>query len=213
MARSVSPQRKIGVAVLVSGGGTNLQAIIDASKAGKLPSCELRAVISNKEGAYALERAKAAGINAYVVSGKANDAKGQAEFEKEVSDIISRSGAEVIVLAGFMRILSADFVKKYPERIINVHPALIPSFCGKGYYGLRVHEEALKYGVKVTGATVHFVNEIPDGGRIIMQKAVNVHEGDTPQKLQKRVMRLAEWKILPASLELVSSELLKRSDG
>ncbi|MBO4327060.1 MAG: phosphoribosylglycinamide formyltransferase [Clostridia bacterium] len=198
----------VNVAVLVSGGGTNLQAIIDRRDAGLLPSCRLCAVISSKKGAYALERAEKAGIKGYTVDRKA--CAGQEEFEAKILSILNKSRAEVIVLAGFMNILSAEFVKQFPERIINVHPALIPSFCGKGFYGLRVHEEALKYGVKVTGATVHFVNEIPDGGRIIAQKAVKIREGDTPEKLQKRVMREAEWKILPAALEQVCSDILER---
>ena len=196
---------KIGAAVLVSGGGTNLQAIIDAAEAGKLPHVSLRAVISSKADAYALERAKKAGIPAFVVSKKA--AGSQEAFEAGIEEKLVQCGAEVIVLAGFMCILSAEFTARHPERIINVHPSLIPSFCGKGYYGLKVHEEALKYGVKVTGATVHFVNEIPDGGRIIAQKAVKIREGDTPEKLQKRVMREAEWKLLPAALEQVCAGL------
>ena len=198
----------VNVAVLVSGGGTNLQAIIDRRDAGLLPSCRLCAVISSKTGAYALERAEKAGIKGYTVDRKA--CAGQEEFEAKILSILNKSRAEVIVLAGFMNILSADFVKRYPERIINVHPALIPSFCGKAYYGLKVREEALKYGVTVTGAMVHFVNEMPDGGRIIAQKAVRVLEGDTPEKLQKRVMRQAEWKILPEALEKVCSEILER---
>ncbi len=202
--------KKIGVAVLVSGGGTNLQAIIDAGKAGKLPSCELRAVISSRPDAYALERAAKAGIGSYTVSRK--DCPSQEEFERRIAAVIDGAGAEIVVLAGFMCILSADFTRKYSGRIINVHPSLIPSFCGKGFYGLKVHEAALGYGVKVTGATVHFVNEIPDGGRIIMQKAVAVRKNDTPEILQKRVMKQAEWKILPASLELVCSELLEREE-
>ena len=198
----------VRVAVLVSGGGTNLQAMIDQHASGKLPSCEFCAVISSKKDAYALTRAKEAGIKAYTVDKKS--CAGQKDFEDKIIEILKKTRAEVIVLAGFMCILSEEFVKAYPERIINVHPALIPSFCGKGYYGLKVHEEALKYGVKVTGATVHFVNEIPDGGRIIEQKAVRVHEGDTPEKLQKRVMRQAEWKILPAALEKVCREIAER---
>lgn len=197
---------RIGVAVLVSGGGTNLQAIIDAHAAGRLPSCEIKCVISSKPGVYALERAEKAGIKAYALDKKAFS---QAQFEQRIKEIIKENGAEVIVLAGFMSILSADFTNGFPDRIINVHPALIPAFCGKGMYGLKVHEKALEYGVKVTGATVHFVNEIPDGGRIIMQKAVSVRENDTPEKLQKRVMKQAEWKILPASLEKVCSDILK----
>lgn len=201
-------KNKIGVAVLVSGGGTNLQAIIDAKNAGKLESCSLNAVIASNEKAYALTRAKNAGIPAFVADKKALGS--QQAFEKRIKEIIKETASEVIVLAGFMSILSADFTNDFPERIINVHPSLIPSFCGVGYYGLKVHEEALNYGVKVTGATVHFVNEIPDGGKIIMQKAVNIREGDTPENLQKRVMRLAEWKILPASLEKVCKEILDK---
>lgn len=195
---------KVKIAVLVSGGGTNLQAILDAEKSGLIKSGKVVKVISSKAGAYALTRAESAGVKAATVPKKELT---QAEFEdkllKEIGD------AELIVLAGFMSILSADFTKRYPERIINVHPALIPSFCGKGYYGLKVHEAALSYGVKVTGATVHFVNEVPDGGRIIMQKAVEVKDGDTPEVLQRRVMEEAEWKILPAAIEKVCAEILK----
>ena len=201
-------RNRIKVAVLVSGGGTNLQAIIDAKKAGKLDSCELSAVISSKPDAYALTRAKEAGIPSFVANKK--ELGSQKAFEEKIKSIIRDCGAEVLVLAGFMSILSADFTDEFPERIINVHPSLIPSFCGAGYYGLKVHEEALKYGVKVTGATVHFVNEIPDGGKIIMQKAVRILKGDTPETLQKRVMRLAEWKILPAALEKVCKEILNK---
>lgn len=199
-------KEKINVAVLVSGGGTNLQAIIDFASAGQLKSGELVKVISSKEGAYALERATKAGISQAVVTRKG---KTQEEFEKGLIDELESVGAQVIVLAGFMCILSKDFTDKYKDRIINVHPSLIPSFCGEGYYGLKVHEAALGYGVKVTGATVHFVNEIPDGGKIIMQKAVEIEVGDTPEVLQKRVMEQAEWKILPASLEQVCKSLLK----
>lgn len=212
--KSVKPDRgckKVRVAVLVSGGGTNLQAIIDQRNAGNLPSCELCAVISSKKDAYALTRAKEAGIKAFTVDKKS--CEGQKDFETKILEILKKTRAEVIVLAGFMCILSEEFVKAFPERIINVHPALIPSFCGKGYYGLKVHEEALRYGVKVTGATVHFVNEIPDGGRIIEQKAVRIREGDTPEKLQKRVMRQAEWKILPAALEKVCAEIAERRNN
>lgn len=202
---------KIGIAVLVSGGGTNLQAIIDAVKAGDMPSCEIRAVISSKPDVYALTRAKNAGIRAEVASRKE---LGSAEkFESRIKEIIKDCGAEVIVLAGFMSILSEEFTKQFPERIINVHPSLIPSFCGKGFYGLKVHEAALERGVKVTGATVHFVNEIPDGGRIIMQKAVNILVGDTPEKLQKRVMKQAEWKILPEAVEKVCKNLLEEKQN
>ncbi len=199
-------KKKVKVAVLVSGGGTNLQALIDYSLSGKLKSGEIVKVISSKEGAYALTRAEKAGIDGVTVSRKG---KTQQEFEKGVLLELTSCGAEVIVLAGFMCILSKDFTDKYVDRIINVHPALIPSFCGEGYYGLKVHEAALSYGVKVTGATVHFVNEIADGGKIIMQKAVKVKDGDTPEVLQKRVMQEAEWKILPASLEMVCKKVLK----
>ena len=201
-------RNKINVAVLVSGGGTNLQAIIDAKQAGKLDSCEIVAVISSKPDAYALTRAEKAGIPSFVANKK--ELGSQKAFEDKIKEYIEAAKAEVLVLAGFMSILSADFTNDFPERIINVHPALIPSFCGAGYYGLKVHEEALKYGVKVTGATVHFVNEIPDGGKIIAQKAVNIREGDTPETLQKRVMRLAEWKIFPAALEKVCKEILEK---
>lgn len=197
---------KIKVAVLVSGGGTNLQALIDFERAGKLKSGNIVKVISSKEGVFALERAKKAGIDTAVVQKKG---KSQSEFESGIISELERSGAQVIVLAGFMSILSKDFTDRYVDRIINVHPALIPSFCGEGFYGLHVHEKALEYGVKVTGATVHFVNEIADGGRIIMQKAVAVKDGDTPEILQKRVMEKAEWKILPASLEKVCKNLIK----
>jgi len=194
--------------VLVSGGGTNLQAIIDAQKSGVITSAEVSVVVASNPGAYALERAKNNGIATEVVHKKMMPS--QEAFEAEIIDIIKRYDIDFIVLAGFMCILSEDFTKRYPERIINVHPSLIPSFCGKGFYGLRVHEAALEYGVKVTGATVHFVNEIPDGGRIIMQKAVEINPEDTPETLQKRVMENAEWIILPQSVELVAKEILKR---
>ena len=199
-------KRTVNVAVLVSGGGTNLQAIIDFAGEGKLESGKLVKVISSKQGAYALERAKNAEIGTAVVERKG---KTQQEFEKGIIEELNSCDAEVIVLAGFMCILSKDFTDRYKNRIINVHPSLIPSFCGEGFYGLKVHEAALSYGVKVTGATVHFVNEIPDGGRIIMQKAVKIKEKDTPKSLQKRVMEEAEWKILPASLELVCKSVIK----
>lgn len=198
--------RQISVAVLVSGGGTNLQAILDYALAGKLTSAKIVKVISNKHGAYALERAKNGGVSGVVVEKKG---KTQQEFEKDLIYELENCGAEVIVLAGFMCILSKNFTDRYKDRVINVHPSLIPSFCGEGFYGLKVHEKALEYGVKVTGATVHFVNEIPDGGKIIMQKAVKVLAGDTPEKLQKRVMKQAEWKILPLALEKVCSSILK----
>ncbi len=192
--------KKTKIAVLVSGGGTNLQALIDAQKNGIITSGEIVLVVSNNKGAYALKRAESAGIETAVV------AKGDG-FESAICDKIDQSGAQLIVLAGFMCILSEKFTKKYENRIINVHPSLIPSFCGAGYYGLKVHEAALSYGVKVTGATVHFVNEIPDGGKIIAQKAVEVKDGDTPEILQKRVMEQAEWVILPLAAEKISKEI------
>lgn len=198
---------KVKVCVLVSGGGTNLQALIDAQNAGIIRSAEISLVISNNPNAYALERAKNNGIESLVVTKKLCGSQ-EAFEEKIISEIDSR-GIELIVLAGFMSILSEYFTSHYPKKIINVHPALIPSFCGKGFYGLRVHEAALEKGVKVTGATVHFVNEIPDGGEIIMQKAVDVLPGDTPEILQRRVMEQAEWIILPRSLELVAGKMIK----
>ena len=198
---------KIKVAVLVSGGGTNLGALIEAEKNGIIKSGTLSLVISNKVGAYALERAKNAGIEALTVT-KAECGSQEAFEDRLIAELKSR-GIELIVLAGFMAILSEKFTKTFENRIINVHPSLIPSFCGKGFYGLRVHEAALEYGVKVTGATVHFVNEIPDGGRIILQKSVSIKKGDTPEVLQRRVMEQAEWRILPRAYELVSRELLK----
>ena len=191
------------IAVLVSGGGTNLQALIDAQNSGIIKSGEISLVISNNPDAYALTRAQNAGIKTVVCNKKELGAN----FETELISAIDQNKIDFIVLAGFMCILSKNFTDKYAKRIINVHPSLIPSFCGEGFYGLRVHEAALNYGVKVTGATVHFVNEIPDGGEIIMQKAVEIKEGDTPEILQKRVMEEAEWKILPLSLEKVCSEL------
>ena len=189
------------IAVLVSGGGTNLQALIDAQRSGIIYSGKIELVIANNAGAYALERAKNAGIKTAVVLKK--ELGSQDAFENRIKQLLTENGIDLIVLAGFMSILSENFTKDYPERILNVHPSLIPSFCGKGYYGLRVHEEALAYGVKVTGATVHFVNEIPDGGQILLQKAVDIEEGDTPQILQKRVMEQAEWKILPQAVQMV----------
>ena len=196
---------KTRIAVLVSGGGTNLQAIIDAQRAGQIKSGSIELVISNKAGAYALERAANAGIETSVITRK--ECGGQENFEKEIIRTLEEHDIDLIVLAGFLSILSGDFTSRYPERIINVHPSLIPSFCGKGYYGLKVHEEALKYGVKVTGATLHFVNEIPDGGRIIAQKAVYILPDDTPETLQRRVMEQAEWVILPEAVETVSAEI------
>ena len=197
---------KANIAVLVSGGGTNLQALIDAEKNGILKSGEIKLVISNKKDAYALERAAKAGIEAFALTKKS--CGGQEGFEKRLTEEIESRGIDLIILAGFMSILSEDFTKRFDHRIINVHPALIPSFCGKGYYGLLVHEAALAKGVKVTGATVHFVNEIPDGGEIIMQKAVEVKDGDTPETLQRRVMEEAEWIILPASAEKICKEII-----
>ena len=193
------------IAVLVSGGGTNLQALLDAEKSGIIKSGKISLVISNKADTYALERAKNAGVETAVVLKKNYESR--EGFEGAIIDLLTEKKIDIIVLAGFMVILSENFTKKYPERIINVHPSLIPSFCGEGFYGLHVHEAALSYGVKVTGATVHFVNEIPDGGKIIMQKAVEIKEGDTPEILQKRVMEEAEWKILPMAVEKVASEL------
>lgn len=198
---------KIKVAVLVSGGGTNLGALIEAEKNGVIKSGEISLVISNKVGAYALERARNAGIEALTVT-KAECGSQEAFEERLINELTSR-GIELIVLAGFMAILSKRFTRAFENRIINVHPSLIPSFCGKGFYGLRVHESALEYGVKVTGATVHYVNEIPDGGKIILQKSVNIKDGDTPEILQRRVMEKAEWIILPRACELVSKKLLK----
>ena len=198
---------KIKVAVLVSGGGTNLGALIEAEKKGIIKSGAISLVISNKVGAYALERAKNAGIEALTVT-KAECGSQDAFEERLITELKSR-GIELIVLAGFMAILSERFTRTFENRIINVHPSLIPSFCGKGFYGLRVHEAALEYGVKVTGATVHFVNEIPDGGKIILQKSVAIKKGDTPETLQRRVMEKAEWIILPRACELVSRELKK----
>ena len=197
---------KTKIAVLVSGGGTNLQALIDAQMSGIIKSGQIDLVISNNADAYALTRAKNAGIDTAVVSKKELGGD-QRVFEETLIEVLMSKGIELIILAGFMCILSKSFTSKYPKRIINVHPSLIPSFCGKGFYGLHVHEAALEYGVKVTGATVHFVNEIPDGGEIILQKAVDIKEGDTPEILQKRVMEEAEWKILPQAAELVSAKL------
>ena len=199
---------KVNIAVFVSGGGTNLQALIDKQKSGIIKSGEIKLVVSSNKDAYAIERAKKANIPCAIVSKK--ECGSQEEFEKKLRALMKQYEIDLIVLAGFMCILSESFTSKYPKRIVNVHPSLIPSFCGKGYYGLKVHEAALSYGVKVTGATVHFVNEIPDGGEIIMQKAVEVQEGDTPETLQKRVMVNAEWIILPQSVEKVSAYLLEK---
>ena len=191
-------------AVLVSGGGTNLQALIDARRGGAMPHVELALVVSSSAGAYALERAKNAGIRAEYLE--------KTGFEERLNSLLAEEGIGLIVLAGFLRILSADFTRRWAGRIINIHPSLIPSFCGSGFYGLRVHEAALARGVKLTGATVHFVNEIPDGGQIIAQRAVEVLPGDTPETLQRRVMERAEWVILPAAAEAVAAELEGESD-
>ena len=190
---------KTKIAVLVSGGGTNLQALLDAQAAGRIPHGEIALVVSNKEGAYALTRAANFGVKAQVITGS--------DFEARLQQTLVENDIRMIVLAGFMKILSGEFTSRWPDRILNIHPALIPSFCGEGYYGLRVHEEALRYGVKVTGATVHFVNEIPDGGRIIAQKAVEIEEGDTPEVLQRRVMEQAEWILLPQATEMLSKQI------
>ena len=189
-------------AVLVSGGGTNLQALIDTAARGEMPSVELALVVSNSAGAFALERAKRAGIRAEYLE--------KAGFEERLEALLREEGIGLIVLAGFLRILGEGFTRRWAGRIINIHPSLIPSFCGAGFYGLRVHEAALERGVKVTGATVHFVNEIPDGGEIIAQRAVEVLPGDTPEALQRRVMEQAEWIILPQAAEKVA-EMLERS--
>ena len=190
------------VAVLISGGGTNLQAIIDRLAAGELPHVELALVASSRKNAGGLDRADRAGIK-HVYIGKEN-------FEQDLIKLLDEHEIDIIVLAGFLKILSSDFVSRYPDRIINVHPSLIPSFCGDGFYGLRVHEAALSYGVKVTGATVHLVNEVTDGGKIIAQRAVDVKDGDTPEILQRRVMEEAEWKLLPAAVEKVAAEIVAR---
>ena len=190
---------KTRIAVLVSGGGTNLQALIDAQGRGEIPDGEIALVVSNNPNAYALERAARSGIETAVCT--------KPDMEKKILETLQSHDIDMIVLAGFMAILSKDFVSKYPERIINIHPSLIPSFCGEGFYGLHVHEAALQYGVKVTGATVHYVNEIPDGGRIIAQKAVEIQEGDTPEILQRRVMEQAEWILLPKAAQIVSKRI------
>ena len=193
---------KARIAVLISGGGTNLQAIIDKWKAGELPHVEPVLVISSRRNAGGLARAEKAGIKNIFIKKEG--------FEKNLSALLKEYHIDLLVLAGFLKILSEDFVRQWPERILNVHPSLIPSFCGDGFYGLHVHEAALKYGVKVTGATVHFVNEVTDGGRIIAQKAVNVLEGDTPEILQRRVMEEAEWILLPQAVETVAEELVRK---
>lgn len=199
--------KKVKVAVLVSGGGTNLQAILNAVDDRIITSAEIKVVISNNPGAFALTRAENHGVRGVCINKKE---LGGLEFENRLVALLKELEIDLIVLAGFMCILSESFTKTFANRIINVHPALIPSFCGKGYYGLKVHEEALKYGVKVTGATVHFVNEIPDGGKIIAQKAVEILDGDTPEILQKRVMEQAEWILLPRAIESVSKDILMK---
>lgn len=195
----------VKVAVLVSGGGTNLQALLDASKYGGVPNAEIALVIASKAGVYALERAEKAGVESAVLSRK--DYASQDEYDFAMVQLLKSHGIEVVVLAGFLSILGKAVIDAYPERILNIHPSLIPSFCGKGYYGLKVHEAALEKGVKVTGATVHFVNEIPDGGKIIAQKAVEIEDDDTPETLQKRVMEQAEWVILPEALRKVTDNM------
>lgn len=194
---------------MVSGGGTNLQALIDAQREGVIKSGEIVLVLSNKPDAYALTRAENVGIECAVVNKK--ECADRAEFEERIIEILDGRGVDIIVLAGFMCILSERFTSHYRDRIINVHPSLIPSFCGEGYYGLKVHEAALSYGVKVSGATVHLVNEIPDGGRILMQRAVEVRDDDTPESLQKRIMEEAEWKILPLACELMCKENVEKN--
>ena len=203
---------KIRIAVLVSGGGTNLQALIDAQQAGEIPDGEIALVVSNKTGAYALERAAKAGIPAVTVTKKANGGT-QEGFEQALLAVLKENRIDLVILAGFLAILSTGFTRAYNDRIINVHPSLIPSFCGKGFYGLKVHEAALEYGVKVTGATVHLVNEIPDGGRILLQKAVDILPDDTAETLQKRVMEQAEWKLLPLAAQLVAHQLLEEKNN
>ena len=200
--------KKTNIAVLVSGGGTNLQALIDAEKAGIIRSGSIKLVVSNNKDAYALTRAKNNSIDTRVVLRR--DYENSRDFEAALIGVLKEADIDMIVLAGFMSILSPDFIAEFRDRMINVHPSLIPSFCGKGFYGLHVHEAALEYGVKVTGATVHFVNEIPDGGKIILQKAVEVQEGDTPEVLQRRVMEQAEWIILPQATEMVAAQLAER---
>lgn len=200
---------KARIAVLVSGGGTNLEALLKAQESGAIPHGEIVVVLSSAEGAYALERAKNHGVPGFAVPRKAMT---QAEFEAALEEKLTEYQADLIILAGFLSILSADFVSRWPERILNVHPSLIPAFCGKGFYGLKVHEAALSRGVKVTGATVHLVNEIPDGGRILLQKAVEILPGDTPEVLQRRVMEQAEWVLLPQAAEQLSAELVKERE-
>ena len=199
------------IAVLVSGGGTNLQALLDAQREGKLPHGEIVLVVSNKAGVYALERAAQAGIPARTLSPK--ELGGQRAFENALLALLKEYQVDMIVLAGFLAILSSEFVRNYENRILNIHPSLIPSFCGKGMYGLKVHQAALDYGVKVTGATVHFVNEVPDGGQILLQKAVEIRPGDTAELLQRRVMKQAEWVLLPQAAELVAQGICQEKEN
>ena len=201
---------KARIAVFVSGGGTNLEALLNAQERGDIPHGEITLVVSSAEGAYALTRAERHGVRSVTVARKG---RAPQDFETILSRCLLEAKIDVIVLAGFLTILSEDFVKMWPERILNVHPSLIPAFCGKGYYGLKVHEEALARGVKVTGATVHLVNEIPDGGRILLQKAVEVLPGDTPESLQRRVMEQAEWVLLPQATEMVCRQLTEHEGG
>lgn len=204
-------RKNINIAVFVSGGGTNLQALIDAQKSGIITSGKIKLVVSSNPNAYAITRAANAGIKSVTVSKKEYGT--QDAVENEIVKVLEKNKIDLIVLAGYLSILSSEFTKKYDHRILNVHPSLIPSFCGEGFYGLKVHEAALNKGVKVTGATVHFVNEIPDDGDIILQKAVNIRDNDTPETLQKRVMKLAEWKILPKATEIVSKSILDKENG
>lgn len=199
-------KKKINIAVFVSGGGTNLQALLDAQARGELPSGDIKLVVSDNPDAFALERARNAGVEAICLTRK--EYGGQDGFEKALKAELSARSIDLIVLAGFMNILTENFTRDYQRRILNIHPSLIPAFCGRGFYGIKVHEAALAKGVKVTGATVHFVNEIPDGGEIILQKAVNVEENDTPQTLQKRVMEEAEWILLPEAAEKVARAMI-----
>ncbi len=200
--------RKANIAVFVSGGGTNLQALMDAERAGIIKSGTIRLVVSNNKDAYALTRAKKYNVETRVVLRR--DYESGHDFEAALIGVLKEAEIDMIVLAGFMSILSSEFIGEYRDRMINIHPSLIPAFCGKGYYGIHVHEKALEYGVKVTGATVHYVNEIPDGGKIILQKAVEVQEGDTPEVLQKRVMEQAEWIILPQATEMVARQITEK---
>lgn len=197
------------IAVLVSGGGTNLQALLDARENGLLPHGQISLVVSSRENAYALNRAQAAGVSTLVLVRKQMS---QADFEDQLQKALELHQIDLIVLAGFLCILSEDFTKRWPFRMLNVHPSLIPAFCGNGYYGLKVHEEALRRGVQITGATVHYVNEVPDGGPILLQKAIRVHSGDTPQSLQKRVMEKAEWLLLPKAVEMVAKKIVKEKE-